>query len=110
MATRKTQQQATKVPAKELREFMKLPVDQALSKRGEMGKMAEVRVLPDGRVILSILGTRGANAWPTREAYEEWCRTMEEGVAKSRAVFRGEAPGPAEVLLPPIDDFIRDVE
>jgi hypothetical protein len=105
MATRKTQQQVTRVPAKELREYMKLPVDQALSKRGD-----EVRILPDGRVLWTSPGLRGGNVWPSREAYVEWCRKMEEEVAKSRAVFRGEAPGPAEVLLPPIDDFIRDVE
>jgi hypothetical protein len=89
-----------RIPAKELREYLKLPVDQALSRRGE-----EVRILPDGRVLWRLVACRGVGTWPSREAYVEWCRNAEEAVAKSRS-----APPPAQVLLPPIDDFIRDVE
>ncbi len=97
MAARKTQE---RIPAKELREYMKLPVDQALSKPGE-----EVRILPDGRVIRKLVAVRGVDVWPSREAYVEWWQNAEEDAAKARA-----APPPAQTLLPPIDDFLRDVE
>ena len=98
MARRKTQE---RIPAKELREYMRLPIDEALStlSRGE-----EVWILPDGRVLRQFT-FRGGSTWPSRDAYVEWLRKGEEEMAKCRA-----APPPAQTLLPPIDDFLRDVE
>jgi hypothetical protein len=95
MATRKTQE---RIPAKELREYLKLPVDQALSRRGD-----EVRILPDGRVLWTIPGVRIARTWPSREAYAEMQREFAEYAAKVSV-------DPCLTLLPPIDDFLRDVE
>jgi hypothetical protein len=97
MTTRTTPE---RIPAKELREYMKLPVDQDLSRPGE-----EVRILPDGRVLWKLVAARGVGTWPSREAYVEWWRNAEEEAVKARA-----APHPAQALLPPIDDFLRDVE
>ena len=98
MARRKTQE---RIPAKELRGYMRLPIDEALS---TLSRGAEVWILPDGRVLRQ-LGGRGASTWPSRDAYVEWLRKGEEEMAKCRA-----APPPAQTLLPPIDDFLRDVE
>jgi hypothetical protein len=95
MAARKTQD---RISAKELREYLKLPVDQALSRRGD-----EVRVLPDGRVLWTIPPSRIARMWPSREAYEENLREFAEYVAKVSV-------DPCLTLLPPVADFIRDVE
>jgi hypothetical protein len=97
MARRKIQE---RIPAKELRKYMTLPVDLELSTRGD-----EVRVLPDGRVLRKLVACRGVDIWPSREAYVEWWRNAEEEAAKARS-----APPPAQTLLPPIDDFLRDVE
>jgi hypothetical protein len=95
MAARKKQD---RIPAKELREYLKLPVDQALSRRVD-----EVRILPDGRVLWIIPATRIARTWPSREAYEEHLRKFAEYAAKVSV-------DPCLTLLPPIDDFLRDVE
>jgi hypothetical protein len=90
-----------RVSGKELREYLKLPVDQELSRLGR----AEVRILPDGRVLHKLVSDRRGTTWPSREAYAEWWRNAEEEAAKARS-----APHPAVALLPPIDDFLRDVE
>jgi hypothetical protein len=95
MAARKTQD---RIPAKELREYLKLPVDQGLSRRGD-----EVRILPDGRVLWIILPSRIHRTWPSREAYEEHLRKSAEYAARVSV-------DPCLTLLPPIDDFLRDVE
>jgi hypothetical protein len=99
MTNSKTQQDSpTKIPAKELREYLKLPVDRELSKPGDA-----VRILPDGRVVRTLVGIRGATTWPSREAFIEWWRVANEEAAK----------GPIDMtrtLLPPIADFLRDVE
>jgi hypothetical protein len=84
-----------RVLSKELREYLKLPVDRELSRPGK----DEVRILPDGRVL------RNATTWPSREEYIEWWRRSDEECAKARS-----APHPTVALLPPIDDFLRDVE
>jgi hypothetical protein len=98
--TNKTQQDSpTKIPAKELREYLKLPVDHDLSR----GTGGEVRVLPDGRVLWKLVAVRLARMWPSREAFIEWWRVANEEAAK----------GPVDMtltLLPPVADFIRDVE
>ena len=95
MAARKTQE---RIPAKELREYLKLPVDKALSRRGD-----EVRILPDGRVLWIIPASRIARTWPSREAYQKTQREFAEYAAKVSV-------DPCLTLLPPIDDFLRDVE
>jgi hypothetical protein len=88
---------------KETRELLKLPwvLDEALSTRG-----SEARVLPDGRVLLCLrsLGDKdNGTLYPSREALAELQRRGAEEVAK----------GPVDLtrtLLPPVDDFLRDVE
>jgi hypothetical protein len=84
-----------------LREYLKLPVDDELSRASR----GEVRILPDGRVLRRLVGIRGGTTWPSREAFIEWWRRSDEELAKARS-----APHPAVALLPPIDDFLRDVE
>jgi hypothetical protein len=91
-----------RIPANELREYLKLPVDQALSRRGE-----EVRILPDGRVLWTLVAVRLARLWPSREAFTEWWRSADEEAAQQRA--RG-VVDPSLDLLPPVAEFIRDVE
>jgi hypothetical protein len=88
--------------AKEVRELLKLawvrdePLSAAI--RG-----TDARLLPDGRVLLySGEGERGT-VYPSRAALEEMQRRCLEDLAK----------GPVDLtraLLPPIDDFLRDVE
>jgi hypothetical protein len=88
---------------KETRELSKLPWvrDEALSDRA-----SEARVLPDGRVLLClyVLGDNdNGTLYPSREALAELQRQGAEEAAK----------GPVDLtrtLLPPIDDFLRDVE
>jgi hypothetical protein len=84
-----------------LREYLKLPVDHELSR----GTGGEVRILPDGRVLWRLVAIRGGTTWPSREVYTEYRRRQDEECAKARS-----APHPAVALLPPIDDFLRDVE
>jgi hypothetical protein len=84
-----------------VREYRKLPVDQELSK----GTKGEVRILPDGRVLYTLGAIRGGTTWPSREVFTEYRRREDEEFAKARS-----APHPAVALLPPIDDFLRDVE
>jgi hypothetical protein len=100
MAARKTQE---RIPPKELREYLKLPVDEELSE----GPGEEVRILPDGRVLWKLVGLRATATWPSREAFTEHRRRNDEEAAKQVA-----AGNPSQILtlLPPIDDFLRDVE
>src|SRR5690242_7994413 len=83
------------------KEYLKLPVDDELSK----GTGGEVRILPDGRVLHTLGAIRGGTTWPSREVYSEYRRQQDEDFAKARS-----APHPTVALLPPIDDFLRDVE
>jgi hypothetical protein len=91
---------------KETRELKKLPWvrDEALSTR-----ITEARVLPDGRVLLCSSGLgyladdEEGTLYPSREALAELQRRGAEEAAK----------GPVDLsrtLLPPIDDFLRDVD
>jgi hypothetical protein len=91
MATRRPFNITSHVPAKVWR---KIPIDPELSKPGE-----EVRLLPDGRLLWKTTGLRGVREWPSREAYVQTCKELSE----ERSL------GPAD-LLPPIDDFVHDVE
>jgi hypothetical protein len=92
---------ARTVSKKEVRELSKLPWvrDETLSDRAY-----EARVLPDGQVLLYWGDTKG-NLYPSREVLATMQRETAEELAKVRAGVR-----PAQTLLPPIDDFIRDVE
>jgi hypothetical protein len=79
--------------------------DQALST-----DLYEARVLPDGRVLLYWPGDGGGNLCPSREAAEQMKRGYEESrreAAEQRA--RG-VVDPSLGLLPPVADFLRDVE
>jgi hypothetical protein len=98
-----------KASKKKSRELLKLPwtYDEALS---EFGK---AHVLPDGRVLLlshMLLPGLGDEVYPSREAVEEMNRRRlgwEREAAEQKA---GRTSDPVETLLPPIDDFLRDVE
>jgi hypothetical protein len=86
---------------KELRELLKLPwvADEALSTAGG----SQARILPDGRVLLYWeIGEHGT-LYPSREALAEVNRECAEMMAKGPV-------DPCLTLLPPIDDFLRDVE
>jgi hypothetical protein len=95
------------VSAKEVRELCKLAWvhDVAISTRS-----LEARVLPDGRVLMWLAdGVKGflhpsrASAEEAHREYVEACRQAAEERAKGLV-------DPAVALLPPIDDFLRDVE
>ena len=93
---------ARTLTVKETRELLKLPWvrDEALSYHAY-----EARVLPDGRVLLYWGEGQGGNLYPSRESLAKMRREGEEELAKVRAGIT-----PAHTLLPPIDDFLRDVE
>src|SRR4051812_35845764 len=92
--------------AKEIRELLKVAVrDEELSNRD-----TDARVLPDGRVLLYLgEGEKGA-LYPSREALKEMNRRCEETKRKTIEQFRTGFRDPGMTLLPPIADFIRDVE
>jgi hypothetical protein len=88
-----------RVSGEEFRELSSLAVrDEALST-----DTFEARILPDGRVLHAFLFTRNrGNLYPSREAFAEMLRQCAEM-----------PKGPIDhclTLLPPIDDFLRDVE
>ena len=90
-------------PKKELRELSKLPwvVDEAHSDPSH-----EIRVLPDGRMLDVLRCDGSAMLYPSREAFEQalqWYKELEAEAAKGPF-------DPAKELLPPLDDFLRDVE
>jgi hypothetical protein len=80
---------------KEVRELLKLPWvrDEELSDRWH-----DARLLPDGRVLHYSGGHISSTIFPSREAYAKFKRESEE------------PPLDVHTLLPPIDDFLRDVE
>jgi hypothetical protein len=89
-----------RVSKKEARELSKLPwvVDEALS-----GELNEARVLPDGRVLHVFRMEGGGNLYPSREALAQFLQWVKE--SSEEGPF-----DPAKELLPPLDEFIRDVE
>jgi hypothetical protein len=97
-----------RVSAKELREFSKLALPDETLSTG----YSEARVLPDGRVLyLDLLaGRKRGSLLPSRAAAEEWKRRMDETKRLMVEQAAGRIPHPAVTLLPPIDDFLRDVE
>ncbi len=65
----------------------------------------EARLLPDGRVLLVMPPGGSGTLYPSREPLVKWQRESAAELAKAR-----NGPYPAQELLPPIDDFLRDVE
>jgi hypothetical protein len=90
------------VSKKETRELSQLAwvADEALSDR-----MFEARTLPDGRVLLVLRLDGSGTLYPSRESLANMQLGVAEDLAKARA-----APGASQTPLPPIDDFLRDVE
>jgi hypothetical protein len=92
---------------KEVRELLKLAWvrDEELSDR-----RTDARLLPDGRVLLYVgEGERGV-LYPSREVLAEVKLEGEEMMAKLREKQAKGSLDPVKELLPPIDDFLRDVE
>jgi hypothetical protein len=93
------------VSHKEARELSKLPWvadDEVLSTLGQ------ARILPDGRVL--VCDPYGGTLYPSRAAAEEMNRQLAETKRLMIEQAAGRIPHPAVALLPPIDDFLRDVE
>jgi hypothetical protein len=94
---------ARRLTKKETQALSKLPwvKDEVLSSGA-----FDARVLPDGQVLLC-LQDHGDDArgilYPSRESLAELQRLGRAEAAKPRVA-------PTKVLLPPIDDFLRDVE
>jgi hypothetical protein len=95
------------VRKKEVDDLSKLPWthDEALSMGG-----AHARVLSDGRVITFILADGSGTLCPSRAAAEEMKRRYDETDRKTIEQFRTGFRDPGLTLLPPVADFIRDVE
>ncbi len=98
---------ARSVSVKEVRELCKLPWvhDPSLSTRA-----SEARVLPDGRVLMWLADGEKGGLLPSRAAAEEAHRRY---VESCREAAEQRTKGPvdyARILLPPIADFLRDVE
>jgi hypothetical protein len=96
-----------KLSKKEARELFKLPwiLDEALSTYNE------ARVLPDGRVLWHNPEIGGYTfLYPSRAVVEEVNRALAETERKAAEQSALGAPDPCFELLPPVDDFIRDVD
>jgi hypothetical protein len=91
---------------KEVRELSKLPWvrDDALS------DTCEARVLPDGRVLMYLAPGEKANLFPSRASAEEAHREYLEDRRKAIEARAKPFVDPCLTLLPPVADFIRDVE
>jgi hypothetical protein len=89
------------VSVREIRELLKQPWvrDDALSTR-----MSEARVLPDGRVLLYLGEGEKGTIFPSRAEVEEVLQAGRELVAGGNTVNL------TLTLLPPVADFLRDVE
>jgi hypothetical protein len=98
---------ARNVRKKEVGELLKLPsvADEALSTRG-----SQARLLSDGRVLLFFLADGSATLCPSRAVAEEMKRRWDETGRKAAEQSRMGIVHPCQTLLPPIDDFLRDVE
>ncbi len=98
---------ARQASRKECRELSKLPwvLDEELS-----DDTWEVRLLPDGRALLYLRCEEKGPLYPSREALAEQLRKGEETRKQSIAQLAGPPIDPTLELLPPITDFLRDVE
>jgi hypothetical protein len=92
---------------KEVRELLKLAWvrDEELSDR-----KTDARLLPDGRVLLYLGDGEKAALYPSRESLAEMQREGAEEMAKFKEQQARGLLDPSLELLPPIDDFLRDVE
>ena len=95
------------VSKKEAGELSKLPWthDEALSTRG-----SQARVLSDGRVLLYMEIGGSGTLYPSREAAEEMKRGYDETARKAAEQSARGPVDPSLGLLPPVADFLRDVE
>jgi hypothetical protein len=94
------------VPIKEVRELVKVAVrDEELSDRD-----TDARLLPDGRVLLYHGEHERGVLYPSREALAEMNRRCAETKRRTIEQFRTGFPDPSLALLPPVADFLRDVE
>jgi hypothetical protein len=95
-----------KVSEKEARELLKLPwvADEALSTHGP------AHVLPDGRVLVYYPDLGWHTLYPSREVLEEINRGFAATERKAAEQAAAGYPDPCLELLPPIDDFLRDVD
>jgi hypothetical protein len=95
------------VSKKEASELLKLPWthDEALST-----DTWEARILADGCVLLYWPVLADGTLCPSREAAKEMKRGYDETKREAIEQFRTGFPDPCLTLLPPVDDFIRDVE
>jgi hypothetical protein len=95
-----------KVSKKEARELSKLPwvADDALSMFGP------AHVLPDGRVLVHYPDLGWHTLYPSRKVLEEINRGFSETERKAAEQSAAGYPEPCLELLPPIDDFLRDVD
>jgi hypothetical protein len=107
MATRKISD-IRRLSRKESRELLRLAVvDESLS---APDPMFEARVLPDGRVLMVLRADGSTNLYPSRAAVEEMWRRYEETKRKTIEQLSKPPVDPSLGLLPPIADFLRDVE
>jgi hypothetical protein len=86
---------------KEVEALSKLPWvrDEELSDR-----VFEIRLLPDGRVLQYLSDSDPGTLFPSREVFVEVSREIAARFAKKEPVNL------TRTLLPPIDEFLRDVE
>jgi hypothetical protein len=98
---------ARRVSRKECRELSQLPwvLDEALS-----DDTFEARLLPDGRVLLYLRHAGEGTLYPSRASLEELLRRGKEMQRQADEERAKGFPDPCLTLLPPIDDFLRDVE
>ena len=90
---------ARRASEKELRELLKLPS----IRDGELSTPSiEARVLQDGRVLL-VIGESGV-LYPSRESLAELQRGLREEIARSPII------NPVAEYLPPVDEFLRDID
>jgi hypothetical protein len=96
-----------RVSKKEARELSKLPwvPDDAV-----LEMLGPARVLPDGRVLLCYLADGSGTLFSSRAAAEEWNRELAETEREAAEQSAAGYPDPCLELLPPIDDFLRDVD
>jgi hypothetical protein len=88
------------------RKLLKLPwvADEALSTVGP------AHVLEDGRVLVYMPGDVYGHLYPSRAVAEEMNRQYVETEREAAEQWAAGLPSPCLTLLPPIDDFLRDVD
>jgi hypothetical protein len=89
----------------QVRKLLQLPcvVDDSLSTFGT------AYVLPDGRVLRYTRGETSGTLYPSREAAEEMNRSLAESERTSAEQQAGH-PSAGQKLLPPFEDFVREID